>query len=350
MHFRPARTSSVPTSHRRVLGRLLALAVALVVLVPAAASAVPIEDFATYDPQTNCSPNAKPGTLKLSVWLQKQYPGSGSLGISRSCNDGGVSEHKEGRAFDWAVNVELRPRPGVRGRLLREDLRHRRRGQPRRAGPPDGHHVPHLERPHLLVVLRLQGPRLQGLQGAQLVLRHAAAPQPRAHLAEPGRRQRPDQLVHRRDRGAPDRRPTGRRPTTTAPTTTGTTTTGPRPAHHAGRRAERAAGAEDLDRHPGPAQAAVRHRHGQPEGRREDHRLQAAQGLRLQGHRRRPLRLRHPDPGGGRVLPLVAGRARLGALPGHRRGPHARLAEPARQRQADQRQDLPGHPRLRAAR
>ena len=105
MHFRPARTSSVPTSHRRVLGRLLALAVALVVLVPAAASAVPIEDFATYDPQTNCSPNAKPGTLKLSVWLQKQYPGSGSLGISRSCKDGGVSEHKEGRAFDWAVNV-----------------------------------------------------------------------------------------------------------------------------------------------------------------------------------------------------------------------------------------------------
>ena len=105
MHYWPARTSSVPTSHRRVLGRLLALALALVVLVPAAASAVPIEDFATYDPQTNCSPNAKPGTLKLSVWLQQQYPGSGSLGISRSCNDGGVSEHKEGRAFDWAVNV-----------------------------------------------------------------------------------------------------------------------------------------------------------------------------------------------------------------------------------------------------
>jgi hypothetical protein len=105
MHFRPARTSSFPTSRRRVIGRLVALAVALVVLVPAAASAVPIEDFATYDPQTNCSPNAKPGTLKLSAWLQNQYPGSGSLGISRSCNDGGVSEHKEGRAFDWAVNV-----------------------------------------------------------------------------------------------------------------------------------------------------------------------------------------------------------------------------------------------------
>ena len=42
---------------------------------------------------------------KLSAWLQSTYPGSGSLGISRSCKDGGVSEHKEGRAFDWAVSV-----------------------------------------------------------------------------------------------------------------------------------------------------------------------------------------------------------------------------------------------------
>ena len=85
--------------------RLLALVTALLVLTPVAASAVPIEGFATYDPQTNCSPNAKPGTTRLSTWLQAQYPGSGSLGISRSCKDGGVSEHKEGRAFDWAVNV-----------------------------------------------------------------------------------------------------------------------------------------------------------------------------------------------------------------------------------------------------
>ena len=98
----PAPTS--PARPRR-LGRLLALVVAALVLLPAVASAAPIEDYATYEPQTNCSPNAKPGTVKLSAWLQKSYPGSGSLGISRSCNDGGVSEHKEGRAFDWAVSV-----------------------------------------------------------------------------------------------------------------------------------------------------------------------------------------------------------------------------------------------------
>jgi len=89
----------------RRLGRVIGLAVALVVLVPAVASAVPVEQYSPYQPQTTCSPNPKPGAVKLSKWLQRKYPGSGSLGISRSCNDGGVSEHKEGRAFDWAVDV-----------------------------------------------------------------------------------------------------------------------------------------------------------------------------------------------------------------------------------------------------
>jgi hypothetical protein len=88
----------------RPLLRLLCVAVAWLVLTPVAASAM-IEPYAPYQPQTSCSPDAKPGTLRLSQWLQKQYPGSGSLGISRSCKDGGVSEHKEGRAFDWAVSV-----------------------------------------------------------------------------------------------------------------------------------------------------------------------------------------------------------------------------------------------------
>src|SRR4051794_25489377 len=102
-----ARPTDVTTRRPRTrrTSRVLALLVALLVLAPVAATAVPIEGFAAYEPQTNCSPNAKPGTTKLSVWLQAQYPGSGSLGISRSCADGGVSEHKEGRAFDWAVSV-----------------------------------------------------------------------------------------------------------------------------------------------------------------------------------------------------------------------------------------------------
>ena len=93
-----------PLDPGRTTARLAALLVALLVLLPVAAVALPLEDFAPYEPQTKCSPTAKPGTLQLAAWLQRKYPGSGSLGISRACGHGGVSEHKEGRAFDWAVN------------------------------------------------------------------------------------------------------------------------------------------------------------------------------------------------------------------------------------------------------
>ena len=89
----------------RRAARTLCAVVALLVLLPTAAFALRVDDYAPYQPQTNCSPNAKTGTQRLSTWLQRTYPGSGSMGISRSCRDGGVSEHKEGRAFDWAVNI-----------------------------------------------------------------------------------------------------------------------------------------------------------------------------------------------------------------------------------------------------
>jgi hypothetical protein len=81
-----------------------ALALSLVAL-PTAAHAAAIDPWPSYDPQTTCSPTAKKGTLKLAAYLQKHYPGSGSYGISRACSSGGRSEHKEGRAFDWRVNV-----------------------------------------------------------------------------------------------------------------------------------------------------------------------------------------------------------------------------------------------------
>jgi hypothetical protein len=100
--------------------RLAAIVVALAVMLPTVALAVPVEPYAPYQPQSTCSPNPKPGALQLSRWLQRTYPGSGSLGISRSCADGGVSEHKEGRAFDWAVDVHsARDRGYVRDFLHR---------------------------------------------------------------------------------------------------------------------------------------------------------------------------------------------------------------------------------------
>lgn len=70
---------------------------------PASAATAP--PYPRYDPQTTCSPWAKPGTVYLSRWLLNRYPGSRNFGISRQCHIGGRSEHKEGRAFDWGLNA-----------------------------------------------------------------------------------------------------------------------------------------------------------------------------------------------------------------------------------------------------
>lgn len=94
-----------PTNfHRRIrIAATAALVLTLVFLSGPAQAA--IDPYPRYDPQTTCSPSAKKGTLELASYLQKKYPGSGSYGISRACGSGGRSEHKEGRAFDWRVNV-----------------------------------------------------------------------------------------------------------------------------------------------------------------------------------------------------------------------------------------------------
>ncbi len=62
-----------------------------------------IDDLAEYDGQSTCSPTAKPGVLAFQQVLLARHPKTGSLGISRACNIGGRSEHKEGRAWDWEV-------------------------------------------------------------------------------------------------------------------------------------------------------------------------------------------------------------------------------------------------------
>jgi len=93
-----------PRALARRSAQLAALILTLV-LLPVTAVAMPVEGYAPYQPQKNCNPTAKPGTLELARWLQRRYPGTGSLGISRACGHGGVSEHKEGRAFDWRVDA-----------------------------------------------------------------------------------------------------------------------------------------------------------------------------------------------------------------------------------------------------
>jgi hypothetical protein len=58
-----------------------------------------------YDPQSRCTPTAKPGTKALLALLRKSW-GGGSSGISRGCSVGGTSEHKEGRALDWHMDMK----------------------------------------------------------------------------------------------------------------------------------------------------------------------------------------------------------------------------------------------------
>ena len=65
----------------------------------------PIEGYAAYEPQRTCDPTAKVGTKSLAGALLRDYAGSRNLGIVRGCAVGGRSEHKEGRAFDWGVNI-----------------------------------------------------------------------------------------------------------------------------------------------------------------------------------------------------------------------------------------------------
>jgi hypothetical protein len=63
----------------------------------------PLDDPAPYQPQTTCSPPAKPGVDGFRRLVLASYPATPSFGISRDCSVGGRSEHKEGRAWDWGV-------------------------------------------------------------------------------------------------------------------------------------------------------------------------------------------------------------------------------------------------------
>lgn len=80
------------------------LSALLVAPGPAAVAVTPVEDYADYQPQTRCSPRAKPGTVALARWVVRRHGGSQGP-ISRPCKVGGVSEHKEGRALDWVLDA-----------------------------------------------------------------------------------------------------------------------------------------------------------------------------------------------------------------------------------------------------
>lgn len=85
------------------LAAVAALVLGLLVVTAPARAALPLEDYASYQPQTTCRPKARPGTVELGRWLVRRY-GGGFGGISRPCS-ASTSEHHEGRAFDWMLDA-----------------------------------------------------------------------------------------------------------------------------------------------------------------------------------------------------------------------------------------------------
>jgi hypothetical protein len=107
-------TSTVRLPRRSRLTAVLAVAAAALGLVSSMLPAAParalgssplVDAPAPYDGQRTCTTSPAPGTVALAHWLMATYPRTGSMGMMRGCHVGGRSEHKDGRAFDWAADV-----------------------------------------------------------------------------------------------------------------------------------------------------------------------------------------------------------------------------------------------------
>jgi hypothetical protein len=101
------------TSFSRLRGAVILVCV-LATLVPAGrASAAPqspafgpgIDPPTGYEGQERCSPKPKPGVVAFQRLVLEGYPGTSAGYISRGCDVGGQSEHKEGRAWDWPMDA-----------------------------------------------------------------------------------------------------------------------------------------------------------------------------------------------------------------------------------------------------
>src|SRR5262249_35248214 len=64
-----------------------------------------LDPAAGYVPQKACQPATLPGVAKLRDLVMKTYKVGGVGNTARTCTEG-VSEHSDGRAWDWMVNVK----------------------------------------------------------------------------------------------------------------------------------------------------------------------------------------------------------------------------------------------------
>lgn len=118
MHRRPGRRVTRRPNHLklsrpvRCLGVVLAWSTLLAAFAPAAGAVPPtpsfgahIDGYAAHQGQSTCDPTEKPGVAGFRDLLLSTYPSTHDVGITRPCDAGGRSEHKEGRAWDWGADV-----------------------------------------------------------------------------------------------------------------------------------------------------------------------------------------------------------------------------------------------------
>ena len=106
---RPAvRTLTGALAAALLLGTLGAAGAQAAVADPVAPAPAPaaVEGFAPYLPQVSCDPTVKPGLDALRSTLLATYGGR-DLGVTRGCDIGATSEHKEGRAWDWGLSAAV---------------------------------------------------------------------------------------------------------------------------------------------------------------------------------------------------------------------------------------------------
>lgn len=106
-----------PVSRRSLLVLATAAAAAVLVtgtpltakasglLTPAVAMQTAPDPYADYHGQDSCNPTPQPGTVALRALVMGYYGVGRDGGISRDCSIGDTSEHKEGRAWDWMLDI-----------------------------------------------------------------------------------------------------------------------------------------------------------------------------------------------------------------------------------------------------
>ncbi len=71
---------------------------------PTPTESAAIEGLAPYQAQFFCRHKVEPGVSAFEKLVLAAYPGTASDGDMRACDDGGTSEHKDGRAWDWGAD------------------------------------------------------------------------------------------------------------------------------------------------------------------------------------------------------------------------------------------------------